>query len=71
VLWLFDPISVENMIWVTGMELVRCDVDSLRLCSVRYWKSVVSNHTQIKGPVHGVTTHENSTTMSLYGYDLA
>jgi hypothetical protein len=32
---------------VTGMELVRCDVDSSRLCSVRCWKLVVSYHTQI------------------------
>jgi hypothetical protein len=37
---------------------------------VRCWKPVVSNHTQIEGPVHGATTHENSTTMSLYGYGL-
>jgi hypothetical protein len=29
----------------------------------------VSHQTQIYGPVHGATTHENSTTMSLYGYD--
>jgi hypothetical protein len=28
-------------------------------------------HTQIYGPIHGVTTHENSIIMSLYGYDLA
>jgi hypothetical protein len=32
---------------------------------------VASYHTQIYGPVHGATTHENSTTMSLYGYGLA
>jgi hypothetical protein len=32
---------------------------------------VVSYHTQISRPVHGATTHENSTTMSLYGYGLA
>jgi hypothetical protein len=40
-LWSFDPISVENRIWVTGMELVgvmptvqgfvRCDPGSLWL----------------------------------------
>jgi hypothetical protein len=40
-LWLFDPISVENRIWVTGMEFVgvtptvqgfvRCDAGSLWL----------------------------------------
>jgi hypothetical protein len=34
-------------------------------------QSLVCYHTQIKGPVHGVITHENSATMSLYGYDLA
>jgi hypothetical protein len=28
-------------------------------------------HTQILGLIHGATTHENSATMSLYGYDLA
>jgi hypothetical protein len=38
---------------------------------VRYWKPVDSYHTQINGPVHVATTHENSTTMSLYGYGLA
>jgi hypothetical protein len=62
-LWSFDPISVENRIW--------CDADDSRLCLVRCWKSVASYHTQIKGPVHGATTQENSTTMSLYGYGLA
>jgi hypothetical protein len=40
-------------------------------CPVRCWKPVVSYHTQIQGSVHGATTHENSTTMSLYGYGLA
>jgi hypothetical protein len=56
---------------VMGMEFVRCDADSSRVCPVRCWKPVVSYHTQIYGPVHGTTTHENSTTMSLYGYGLA
>jgi hypothetical protein len=70
-LWLFDPNSVENRIWVMGMEFVQCDADSSRVCPVRCWKPVVSYHTQIYGPVHGMTTHENSTTMSLYGYGLA
>jgi hypothetical protein len=65
-LWSFDPISVENRIRVTGMELVgvmptvqgfvRCDPGSL-------WLVIT--------PVHEATTHENSTTMSLYGYGLA
>jgi hypothetical protein len=31
---------------------------------------VVSYHTQSYGPAHRVTTHENSTTMSLHGYGL-
>jgi hypothetical protein len=31
---------------------------------------VVAHHAQIKGPVHGTTTHDNSETMSLYGYGL-
>jgi hypothetical protein len=34
-------------------------------------KPVVSHHTQIYGLVHGVTSHDNSATMSLYGYDMA
>jgi hypothetical protein len=29
-----------------------------------------SSHNLICGPVHEATTHENNTTMSLYGYDL-
>jgi hypothetical protein len=49
---------------VMGMELFRCDADGSTLCPVRCWKPTVSYHTQIYGPVHGVTTHENSTTMS-------
>jgi hypothetical protein len=56
---------------VTGSRSCWCDASGSRLCPVRCWKSVVSYHTQIKGPVHGATTHENSTTMSLYGYGLA
>jgi hypothetical protein len=70
-LWLFDPISVENRIWVTGLKLFWCDVGSSRLCPVRCWKTVVYYHTKIYGPVHEATTHENSTTMSLYEYGLA
>jgi hypothetical protein len=34
-------------------------------------KPVVSQHAQIPGPVRGVTNHENSANMSLYGYNLA
>jgi hypothetical protein len=46
-LWLFYHISVENRIWVTGLELVRCDANSSRLCPVRCLKLAVSYHTQI------------------------
>jgi hypothetical protein len=35
------------------------------------WQPLVCYHIQIYGPVHGTTTHKNSTTMSLYGYGLA
>jgi hypothetical protein len=31
IVMVIDPISVENRIWVMGMELVRCDADSSRL----------------------------------------
>jgi hypothetical protein len=66
-----DPISMENRIWGDGNGTGWCDANGSRLCPVRCWKPVVSYHTQIKGPVLGATTHENSTTMSLYGYGLA
>jgi hypothetical protein len=49
-----DPTSVENRIWGDGIGTSRCDAGSSRLLS----------------GVHGVTTHENSATMSLYGYGL-
>jgi hypothetical protein len=32
---------------------------------------VVMYHTKAQGPVLGAITHENSATMSLYGYGLA
>jgi hypothetical protein len=47
---------------VTGLELHSVDSDT----SEAYGR----HHTQIHGLVHGLTTHENSTTMSLYGYGL-
>jgi hypothetical protein len=56
---------------VTGLELVDVMPVVQGCCPVRCWKPVVSYHTQISGSVHGATTHENSTTMSLYGYGLA
>jgi hypothetical protein len=36
----------------------------------RILKACGSHHTKIYGLIHEPTTHENSTTMSLYGYDL-
>jgi hypothetical protein len=46
-LWLFDPISVENRIWGDRNETCWCDADGSRLCPVRCWKPVASYHTQI------------------------
>jgi hypothetical protein len=66
-LWLFDPCNVENRIWGDGNGTCWCDADGSRLCPVQCQKPVASYHTQMYGPVHGVTTHENSKTMSLYG----
>jgi hypothetical protein len=66
-----DPNSVENRIWGDGNGICWCDANGSGLCPVRCWKPVDSYHTQIYGPVHGATTHENSITMSLYGYGLA
>jgi hypothetical protein len=43
---------------VTGMEFVGV-------------MPTVQGFAQILGSVHGATTHENNTTMSLYGYGLA
>jgi hypothetical protein len=37
----FDPISVENRIWVTGLELRSVDSDSSGLCPVDSEKPVV------------------------------
>jgi hypothetical protein len=54
-----------------GLELVGVMSMIQGYCPVRCWKLVVSYHTQIKGPVHGATTHENSTTMSLCGYGMS
>jgi hypothetical protein len=56
---------------VTGLELVGVMSMVQGCCPVRCCKSMVSYHTKIYGPVHGGTTHENSTTMSLYGYGMA
>jgi hypothetical protein len=46
-LWLFDPINVENRIWGDGNGICWCDADGSRLCPVRCWKLVASYHTQI------------------------
>jgi hypothetical protein len=52
-----------------GSEL--CSVDSDSLGVIRWTPEACGrHHTQIRGPVHGASTHENSTTMSLYGYGL-
>jgi hypothetical protein len=32
-LWLFDPISVENRIWSDGNAIYRCDAGGSRLLS--------------------------------------
>jgi hypothetical protein len=46
-LWLFDPISMENRIWGDGNGICWCDANGSSLCPVRCWKLVVSYHTQI------------------------
>jgi hypothetical protein len=56
---------------VTGLEPTGVMPMVQGYCLVQCWKPVVSYHSQIYGLVHGVTTHEDSTTMSLYGYGLA
>jgi hypothetical protein len=56
---------------VTGLELAGVMPMVQSCCMVRCWKPVVCYHTKIYEPVHGATTHKNSTTISLYGYDLA
>jgi hypothetical protein len=40
-LYFFDPISVENRIWVTGLELCSVDSDSSGLCPVDSGKPVI------------------------------
>jgi hypothetical protein len=65
-----DPTMWRIGFGVMGLELVGVLPMVQGCCLVRCWKPMVSYHTQIKGPVHGATTHENSTTMSLYGYGL-
>ena len=68
-------VSLILLVWrigfgVTGLELRSVDSNSSGL--VRWTPEACGrHHTQIYGPVHGATTHENSTTMSLYGYGLA
>jgi hypothetical protein len=42
-----DPTSVENRIWVTGLELVGVMPMVQGCCLVRCWKPMVSYHTQI------------------------
>jgi hypothetical protein len=52
-----------------SLELCSVDSDSLGLYLVDF-EACGSHHAQIKGPVCGAATHENSATMILYGYDL-
>jgi hypothetical protein len=60
-------VILEIRFGVTGLELRSVDSDSSEL--VRWTLEAYGrHHTQIYGPVHGATTHKNSTTMSLYGY---
>jgi hypothetical protein len=66
-----DRPSMEKIgFGVTGLKLVGVMPAVQGCCLVQCFKPAVSYHTQIKGPVHGAATHENRTTMSLYGYDL-
>jgi hypothetical protein len=68
-------VTLILLVWRIGFRVTRLELVGVMLmvqgcCPVRCWKPVVSYHTQIQGPVHGATTHENIVTMSLYGYDL-
>jgi hypothetical protein len=63
------------LVWRIGFGVTKLELAVMMptvegCCPMRCWKPMVSYHTQILGQVHGVTTHENSTTMSLYGYGL-
>jgi hypothetical protein len=69
-LLLWFPISVKNMDLGNRFRTVFGGVRQFRALSAGLQKPVVTHHAQIYGLVHGATTHENSTTMSLYGYDL-
>jgi hypothetical protein len=42
-----DPTSVENRIWVIGLELASVIPTVQGYCPVRCWKPVASYHTQI------------------------
>jgi hypothetical protein len=46
-LWLFDPISMENRIWGDRNGTGWCDANGSRICPVRCWKLVISYHAQI------------------------
>jgi hypothetical protein len=55
---------------VTGSGTCRCDAvvqGFIRCDDESLWVVIIPK----SKPVHGGTTHENSTTMSLYGYDLS
>jgi hypothetical protein len=67
-----DPTSVENRIWGDGIGTCRCDVDGSWLLSGAMLEACgLLSYTNLSRPVHGATTHGNSTIISLYGYGLA
>jgi hypothetical protein len=66
----FDPISGENRICGDGFGTAFGGFRQFGAMSGGLRKACGRHHTQIEGPVHGATTHENSITMSLYGYGL-
>jgi hypothetical protein len=69
-------VTLILLLWRIGFGVIELELVGVMstvqgCCPVRCWKPMVSYHTHIYGPVHGATTHENSTTMSLHGYSLA
>jgi hypothetical protein len=66
----FDHISAENRIWGDGFGTTLGGFRQFGAMSGGLRKACGRHHTQIYGLIHGATTHENSTTMSLYGYGM-
>jgi hypothetical protein len=56
---------------VTGLGTCRCDTGGSRLLPGAMLEACGLLSYPNYGSVHAATNHENSTTMSLYGYDLA